>query len=366
MNYKETLFFVAKCLTITLEEKNRIEIEDSLKNTEIDWDSVVKVSTQHFVFPALYCNLKRVNLLQYLPEELVNYMVHITDLNRERNKQIIEQAKEINSLLLANDITPIFLKGTGNLLEGLYTDIAERMVGDIDFIVSKDNFNKAVSILKTDKYYSKNETYMDFHWHYPKMTKNGRIAAVEVHNKVLKKPYTSLLNYQALKNKSFKSEKCNVASFENQLLITILQKQINDNLYYSKSLALRNIYDSFLLANKTQDSLDLGISNSKIKKYLNNYKACAHLLLNEPKSLKYTKNSDAKKYVDSYLKTIENSKSELRKIKYIDSLVRLKDKLKILQYSFTDKEYSKYTFRRLKNLNFYLKQLNLTKSKSNS
>lgn len=31
MNYKETLFFVAKCLTITLEEKNRIEIEDSLK-----------------------------------------------------------------------------------------------------------------------------------------------------------------------------------------------------------------------------------------------------------------------------------------------------------------------------------------------
>lgn len=77
------------------------------------------------------------NLLQYLPEELVNYMIHITDLNRERNKQIIKQAKEINSLLLANDITPIFLKGTGNLLEGLYADIAERMVGDIDFIVSK-------------------------------------------------------------------------------------------------------------------------------------------------------------------------------------------------------------------------------------
>jgi hypothetical protein len=49
-------------------------------------------------------------------------MKHITDLNRERNQQIIEQAKEINELLLTNNIASIFLKGTGNLLEGLYDD----------------------------------------------------------------------------------------------------------------------------------------------------------------------------------------------------------------------------------------------------
>ena len=65
--------------------------------------------------------------MQYLPQELVNYMEHITDINRERNKQIILQAKELNNFLLANKITPIFLKGTGNLLSGIYNDIAERM-----------------------------------------------------------------------------------------------------------------------------------------------------------------------------------------------------------------------------------------------
>ena len=59
MNYKETLYFIAKCLTISLEEKNRQEIEKQLKSTSIDWDAVVKVSTAHYVFPALYCNLKR-------------------------------------------------------------------------------------------------------------------------------------------------------------------------------------------------------------------------------------------------------------------------------------------------------------------
>jgi hypothetical protein len=123
MNYKETLFFIGKCLTIAHENHNNVLVEEELKSNHIDWDAVVKVSTSHYVFPALYCNLKRADFLHYLPTDLVEYMKHITDLNRERNQQIIEQAKEINELLLKNNITPIFLKGTGNLLEGLYDDI---------------------------------------------------------------------------------------------------------------------------------------------------------------------------------------------------------------------------------------------------
>ena len=118
MNYKETLYFIAKCLTISLDDKNRQEIELMLKTTDIDWDAVVKVSTAHYVFSALYCNLKSADFLQYLPQELVSYMEHITDINRERNKQIILQANELNNVLLANNIRPIFLKGT-MLLIGL-------------------------------------------------------------------------------------------------------------------------------------------------------------------------------------------------------------------------------------------------------
>ena len=110
MNYKETLFFVAKCLTISLEEKNRQEIEKELKSTSIDWDIFVKVSTRHYVFPAIYCNFKRADFLKYLPADLVDYMKYITNLNRGRNTKIIEQAKKLNSLLLDNGITPIFLK----------------------------------------------------------------------------------------------------------------------------------------------------------------------------------------------------------------------------------------------------------------
>ena len=83
MTYKETLFFIGKCLTINHEEHNKILVEKSLKSNNVDWDAVIKVSTNHYVFPALYCNLKRADFLHYVPKDLVEYMIHITGLNRE-------------------------------------------------------------------------------------------------------------------------------------------------------------------------------------------------------------------------------------------------------------------------------------------
>ena len=52
MYSNKTLCFVAKCLTISIEHKNREEIEKQLQSNNIDWDTVVKVSTTHYVFPA--------------------------------------------------------------------------------------------------------------------------------------------------------------------------------------------------------------------------------------------------------------------------------------------------------------------------
>ena len=165
-----------------------------LKTTNIDWDAVVKVSTAHYVFPALYCNLKRVNFLHYLPEDLVGYMTFITNLNRERNEQIIAQAKELNTLLLENNITPIFLKGTGNLLVGVYEDIAERMVGDIDLIFLKEEYPKAITLLREFGYDKEIPQKFPYR-HYPRIIRKDSIAGVEIHKELLIEKYADEFNY---------------------------------------------------------------------------------------------------------------------------------------------------------------------------
>src|SRR5690606_21867416 len=180
-NYKEALFFIGKCLTAHKDAQNKRSVERQLKNNHIDWDYLVRVSTSHYVFPALYCNLKSAGLLHYLPKDLVEYMKHITDLNRERNLQIIEEANEINTHLRAHNIKPIFLKGTGNLLEGLYDDIAERMVGDIDILVKKEECDRAFILLSDLGYTNKISEVYDEYRHLPRIANDNKLAAVEIH-----------------------------------------------------------------------------------------------------------------------------------------------------------------------------------------
>ncbi|WP_392348257.1 nucleotidyltransferase family protein [uncultured Polaribacter sp.] len=109
-------------------------------------------------------------------------MEYITNSNRDRNTQILQQAQELNSLLLANNIRAIFLKGTGNLLAGLYKDIAERMVGDIDFIFSKEDYPKAVIVLTKNGYSFVEKIPYDLPFrHYPRLKKKDRIAGIEIH-----------------------------------------------------------------------------------------------------------------------------------------------------------------------------------------
>jgi hypothetical protein len=315
LNYKETLFFVAKCLTISLEDKNRQAIKAQLQAETIDWDAVVKVSTSHYVFPALYCNLKRVDFLKYVPNDLVVYMEHITDLNRDRNLQIIEQAKELNKLLLAHNITPIFLKGTGNLLEGLYIDIAERMVGDIDFMVSKEHYPRAIEILLNHKYKTKiKEKYVYPFRHYPRLTKCDEIAAIEIHSELVIDKYTSEFNYILIHSDVQKINNLTVLSFEHQVALTIIATQINDLGFHYKNMALRNAYDIFVLSKKVNAKSTISKFN-KLRNPLNCFLASSCITFGTVSSLEYEPSKETVKYLQIYVDLLLNEKKKKLKKK---------------------------------------------------
>jgi hypothetical protein len=361
LNNKEVLYFIAKCLTISLEEKNRKIIEKQLKLKRIDWDTIVKLSTIHYVFPAMYCNLKRVGFLSYLPQELVSYMEYITNLNRERNQQIIIQAKELNTLLLENNITAIFLKGTGNLLAGIYEDIAERMIGDIDLILTEEDYPKAIPVLREFGY--DKEIHQDLpHRHYPGIIRKDTIARVEVHKDLLKEKYVNEFNYSFVKKDSQIINGFRVLSYANKLNLSIIADQINDYGFYYKRMALRNAYDVFLLSKKTNAKVVVNALD-KLTNPLNCFLAACYEVFNFVDSLQYNKTKKVVSYLNVFNSQFTNINRTRRLYNRKKRYLLLKFRLNIIFKSVTHKMYRVWLFKKLSSLNFYKRILSIKQSK---
>ena len=365
MTYKETLFFIGKCLTISHEEENLQSVTEQIKTNNVDWDAVVKVSTSHYVFPALYCNLLRANLLSYLPEELVAYMKHITDLNRERNLQIIEQAKEINELLLKNEITPIFLKGTGNLLSGLYEDVAERMVGDIDFLVSYDDYEKTIKTLNNADYSAVyvSKYHFPYFKHYQRIQKEGLIAAIEIHKEMLLEKYADEFNYNTIKKNHISENDISFLGYEDQLTLTSIAYQINDAGQYRNSISLRNGYDVFLLSKKT-NTLHSIKRFEKLFYPLNNFLAVCNKTFNS--SIPYEETNYTEEYLTVFDKILSDGNFRESHSKKINRKLFIKTRLNVIYKSIYKKEYRYWLFKRITDPSWQKEKMNQLKSKSNS
>jgi len=249
MTYKQALYFIGKCLTLSQDFKKRTEILNDIKSGDLIWSKIVKVSTGHMVLPALYLNLKRADLLSFLPDDLCSYFEEITRLNRNRNVEILNQVKTLNTILLKHNIVPIFLKGTAHLVEGLYNDIGERMVGDIDFLVAKDQIEQAADILIEEGYKplsEYNKANQKLSKHYPRLIHQEKIAAVEIHWAVVLQSHKTYLDYKTI----FKEKQCVnnifVPSYGHQMIHNFLNYQINDKAFLYGKIMPRQLYDGFL------------------------------------------------------------------------------------------------------------------------
>ena len=329
MSYKDVFYFVAMCLTISLEKKNKQIIEARLKKNNIDWEFVVEVSTSHCVFPAMYCALKREGFLKYLPQELLNFMEHVADTNRDRNKQIISQVKELNTLLLSHNITPVFIKGTANLLAGLYSDITERMVGDIDFLFSSQDYPKAIQILIGYGYYKKNQlaTKYPYPWskHYPGLIKKDAIVSIEIHDKLLIEDYSHEFNYDTIKSSIQVIDNVAMLSDANMLNLSILANQINDYRFHYRTINLRNAYDVFLLSKKV--SAKNAVNTVKgLSHPLNCFLAACCEVFNNPDSLEYTKT----KQINAYLRLFKEQFTNPRKAYRRNAIIKFYNSIKLV------------------------------------
>lgn len=316
-------------MTVNNEKHNFEVVKHQLEQNTVDWESVVKIGTSHFVFSALYCNLKRANLLEFLPEDLVEYMDLITQLNRQRNEDIKAQVLELNELLLANNITPIFVKGAGHICQNLYEDLGERMIADIDFVVEKKDYSKAQKVILDSGYTEVDQSkhHSPSFIHQPRIQKEGCVAAVEIHKQVVIEKFVHEFDFDFIKKDIIKVNGVYMLSYNNQLSLAILGNQINDGGFYYRNLTLKNAYDVYLLSKKT-NAKSYFENFTRLKYPLDCFLASCYQVFNEVDSLSYNSNKDTEKYLkdfNAYLVDNKKRKKDYKRIQFRLFLMRNHD-----------------------------------------
>ncbi len=237
-------------------ESSTEALEAALTAPNFDWDAIVVEGSKHLVLPALYCRLKSKGLLHVLPDELSVYLEEITNINRNRNKAILEQIHWLSALFNTHQINHVFLKGAAVLAVDLYEDMAERMIGDIDVLVDLEQLDQAFNLLLIEGFIpSKEALGIAFfeHKHLPRLKTNKYISAVELHRKLLiTHKDNDLINCKVLQHRR-KINDISVPSDRHLLKHNILNHQLEDKAYWYNFINFRSVHETIVLWQKNSN-----------------------------------------------------------------------------------------------------------------
>ena len=113
------------------------------RHPEAYWDRFLRTASNERILPALHDLSTGFDLPSYIRDVLSA----IKQLNRTRNREILDQLKSLCGLLNRYGIEPVALKGIANQLAGVYPDLGTRFLADIDLLIPERDFSAAVHAL---------------------------------------------------------------------------------------------------------------------------------------------------------------------------------------------------------------------------
>jgi len=257
MNNRELFYFAAKCLMLDEHPEFADVILAKINDDSIDWSKFVHLCSNHLILPAIYLKFRRAALISQLPSDLAEFLHEIYELNAERNKQILDQINYVNVILNKHNISPLYLKGAAHLLESLYSDPGERILGDIDFLVPEKDYLPTAQLLEKEGYkkYEGHLSYFDpdMEKHYPRLSKTGFPANIEIHRLITEAPLR-WFNAQTIdlhKKQAKEQLGCFVPSGQDLIIHNFVHSQISHGGHTYLTISLRDIYDLHLLSKET-------------------------------------------------------------------------------------------------------------------
>jgi len=367
MSPKEIYYFLGKCLVLDEIPVLRQEVQEQFGHPDFSWEHFVQVGSSHLVLPALFVKLRNARLLTALPDDLGKHLEQIYILNLERNKNLLKQVRWLDQLLQQSGIHPVFLKGSGALLEELYADPGERMLADIDCLVGEEEFEEAVQLVKAEGYTHPPflpEKLAMMH-HFPSLFKAGEAAQIEIHRIPVGLRQLRHMNLKEMAERQTQmkeADRPSILSGQDQILVNVIHSQLKDHGQYYASIPLRTIYEFYRLSRK-YDLSDIRIHTSRLRLVLNNYMAVAEKLFNPSKP--FPVENRARTWL--YLRRFELNKSSRiynRFSKFIRSLTDLiYNYAYILSRALVKKEYRKYLRIRLTNPAWYRHHLSVVRKR---
>ncbi|HEY3371582.1 MAG TPA: nucleotidyltransferase family protein [Prolixibacteraceae bacterium] len=256
MTYKEIYYFTGQCLSLDEHPETRTAIVQKIENEDLHWEELLELWSDHLVIPSIYLKLKGHDLLDLLPPELTPLLRVVYEVNRVRNEKILQQIDSITEALEKRRIYPVFLKGSANLLDGLYGDVGERMIHDIDFLVKEENYLRTAAVLEGMGYCHDQPDYLDLKTlkHYPCLHKKGEPVVVEIHRLPVPEKYGEQYNAKLV----FRDKKAVasrpgtfVPSDRHKLAHTFIHGQLADRGHTDKRSSFRAFNDLLLLSKRT-------------------------------------------------------------------------------------------------------------------
>ena len=246
-------------------EKKRFEL--------INYEKLVKFASNHLILPTIYVKLKSNKYLSYVPKDFREFIREIYEINRERNLILNDEIKFISKILKSNNIKHVFLKGSSYILNNIIDDFGERMIGDIDFLVYKNDIQLTSMVLEENNYSTRIKYKYWKTSHIPKYVNPKKIFALEPHIEVLSFHKRKVFPAKEILNSS--------VPYEKKILqeISILNYQINDNGELRASYSYRTIYDVFKISKKSENLN----KNKYFKRFfiITNYLGISSLNINE-------------------------------------------------------------------------------------
>lgn len=229
---------------IMFNEEKKLDVDFLDK---ICFEKVIKIISAHLIIPSFYIRSKKRGLLGKFPTEFSKYIKNIYEINKERNIQIKKEIFELAYLLNQNKIKHVFMKGSKNLFENKLFDLGERMIGDIDIIIPQNDYKKAISKIEEFGYkntdVNKYLVKLDQYKHYPRLTKKGKLAAIEIHSELYNPKFRNLIEKNKIFEESNQIENICFFSVKHQLLNLVYNDQINDLNYIYLNFNYRTLYD---------------------------------------------------------------------------------------------------------------------------